>query len=208
MDWWNLNQNDEKRKVWTDTAMGTQSTTSSVKHGAGSGLGMYACQWNWYTCIYWWLSVQWSNRMNAEVHGRFLCDQIQANASALTGVSSFSRTTIINIEPKQQKRVSGYSGISLTGWVNLLISVWLSCIYLLKTRLKAERLHSKQGLKLAEAKVLERITRDDIKTLGSHWLPQNITSYDFVWFHVYLSRYFSYSLDSLLLHALMQFSKT
>ncbi len=79
----NLYQSDGKRRVWRrkGTAHDPKHTTSSVKHGGGSVVGMYGCQWNWFSCIYWWCDC----RMNSEVFWAILSAHIQPNASELIG---------------------------------------------------------------------------------------------------------------------------
>ncbi len=71
----NLYQSDGKRRVWRrkGTAHDPKHTTSSVKHGGGS-VGMYGCQWNWFSCIYWWCDC-WQKQQDEfwSVSGNIIC---------------------------------------------------------------------------------------------------------------------------------------
>ncbi len=70
----NLYQSDGKRRVWRrkGTAHDPKHTTSSVKHGGG--VGMYGCQWNWFSCIYWWCDC-WQKQQDEfwSVSGNIIC---------------------------------------------------------------------------------------------------------------------------------------
>ncbi len=71
----NLYQSDRKRRVWRrkGTAHDPKHTTSLVKHGGGS-VGMYGCQWNWFSCIYWWCDY-WQKQQDEfwSVSGNIIC---------------------------------------------------------------------------------------------------------------------------------------
>ncbi len=125
----NLYQSDRKRRVWRrkGTAHDPKHTTSLVKHGGGS-VGMYGCQWNWFSCIYWWCDYWQKQQDESEVFRAILSAHIQPNASELIG----RRFTVqMDNDPKHTaKQPKSFwrerSGLLCNGQVNHLTWIRLS----------------------------------------------------------------------------------
>ena len=128
----NLYQNDEKWKMWR--MKGNAYAPKPPPHLSNTVVVMarawMAAKWtgtHWHLLMISLLTDArgWMQRYT----GAFLeLTFSQMHQNSLDDISSFSRATILNILPKQQKSFSLWrGGISSTGWVSNPVSIWLSC---------------------------------------------------------------------------------
>ncbi len=128
---------------------------------------MYGCQWNWFSCIYWWCDCWQSSRMNSEVF-RALYLLIFSQCFELIG----RRFTVqMDNDPKHTAKATK-EFLKGKKWT---VMQWPSqspdlnpiehAFHLLKTKLKGKCPKNKQELKTVAVEAWQSITRDETQRL-------------------------------------------
>ncbi len=129
---------------------------------------MYGCQWNWFSCIYWWCDC-WQKQQDEfwSVSGNIICSY-SANASELIGRHF---TVQMDNDPKHTAKATK-EFLKGKKWT---VMQWPSqspdlnpiehAFHLLKTKLKGKCPKNKQELKTVAVEAWQSITRDENQRL-------------------------------------------